>query len=82
MQHVRITRGFVHMEPIVTVRGETVRVYESSAADAPHVWVALERGPYARHGSPAAECHAHLDLAQAEQLRDQLAWIIEQQRGS
>lgn len=61
------SRGFMHME---TVSGDypdpwNVRVYESSAAEDPAIWLAMDAGN-----------HAHLTLKQAEQLRDQLEFLI------
>lgn len=53
-------RGFKHYEPIAGDRGETIRVYESSAAREPCIWLEVEDGP------------AHLTLEQAERVRDTL----------
>lgn len=66
----RSARGFKHMEPIVMdyPKPTVVRVYESSAALEPAIWVAMEQD---------AQCHAHLSLEEATLLRDQLTWLIE-----
>lgn len=49
--------------------GETVRVFESSAADGPHLWVDITDG--------RTSIGAHLTLENAIVLRDQLTWLIE-----
>lgn len=49
-------RGFKHYEPIVSNSGDEVRVYESSAADAPYLWLRVN------------EATAHLRLADVERL--------------
>ena len=63
-------RGFSHMPPIQVEYGGSVRVYESSAAVSPHLWLAVmpDDNP---------EATAHLTLESAEHLRDQLTWLIE-----
>lgn len=71
-------RGFKHHEPVPSEYGGNVRVYESSAASAPHIWVNVEcpvnmndpRGP-------AKDASAHLTLDNAILLRDQLTHLIE-----
>jgi hypothetical protein len=50
------SRGFKHYELITSNSGDTVQVYESSAADAPYVWLAS-------NGEPV-----HLRLEDAERL--------------
>lgn len=65
-------RGFVHLPPIEgSYPGDNVRVYESSAATEAFIWV---RAKQAGHVGEAA---VHLGLAEAAQLRDQLAWMID-----
>jgi len=65
---VMSSRGFAHMAAIEGNYPEpwSVRVYESSAAMEPFIWLAMSEGN-----------HAHLDLEKATQLRDQLTWLIE-----
>lgn len=71
------SRGFKQMDPITTTRHETVRVYESSAAEEPHVWLNVEIGPESPYtNEEPGKSHAHMTLAQAEQLRDQLDYLI------
>jgi hypothetical protein len=57
-------RGFKHYGAIPVTRGNVVRVFESSAADGPHLWVTLD------------DPHGHLTLDQAVQLRDTLTAAI------
>lgn len=71
-------RGFKHLDPLVCDYGTQIRVYESSSAEAPHIWLALEQGHDPRKSNLAkSEAHAHLPLETAEQLRDQLSWMID-----
>lgn len=72
-------RGFKHLEPIETTRHETVRVYESSAAMEPHIWlrITVELAPDGYSYVDPGVGHAHLTLDQAKQLQDQLAYLIE-----
>lgn len=57
-------RGFNSMPTLVTAYGEKVRLYESSAADGPHVWLAVN------------DASAHMTLAQLQKLIDQAQWLI------
>ena len=65
----RTPRGFgVYGDPIVTGYGEQVRVYESSAAESPHMWLDVTDS----EGRSAA----HLNEEQARELIGALqAWI-------
>lgn len=66
-------RGFLAYAggPIKTSYGHTINVYESSAASAPHVWVAVSE-------SREVDGHnAHLTLEQAIMLRAALDQFIE-----
>lgn len=65
----RTDRGFEHMPPIPNRDGGEVRVYESSAADGPHLWLRV-RG---RTG----EGLAHLTAEDAWKVADQLRWLVE-----
>ncbi len=76
-QVVYSTRGLKYTEPIDTTYGHRVQVYESSAAEGVHIWLAVDRD--CRPGVPITEeesAHAHLTLAQAEGLRDRLDYLI------
>lgn len=67
MEHEVSSRGFKHMSTVEGTYPEPwdLRVYESSSAMAPHIWLAMSQGN-----------HAHMTLEQAEQLRDQLDYLI------
>lgn len=60
-------RGFKHYAPVESARGGSVLVYESSSAEAPHLWL----------GTDNASTTTHLTLEQAEQLRDTLTVAIQ-----
>jgi len=60
-------RGFQGFEPIPsspTGYSGSVRVYESSAASDPYIWLAVD------------ESRVHLTLADARRLRDQIDYLI------
>ena len=61
-------RGFHSFALIAAKEGYEgwVKVYESSAASEPCIWVSTEEGPA-----------VHLTLEKATLLRDQLSWLIE-----
>lgn len=75
MTYETTDRGFKHLSEIVTPRQEHVRLYESSSVDA-SVWLRVTLGPGSPYDDDGAEAHAHLPLDQAEELRDQLSWLI------
>lgn len=79
-------RGFALYATIPTTRGTEVRVYESSAADEPHVWLSLEGDCHLRSEPrpfPGVECGiaeghaaAHLSVENARRVRDALdEWL-------
>lgn len=81
-------RGFAQFgEEIMTSYGDTVRIYESSAAAGPHIWLKLKgmahlRGPSeflagVEHGMAPGDIAAHMTLEQAVQIRDRLTKAIE-----
>lgn len=66
-------RGFARLPAIDGGPGETVRVYESSAALSPHLWLQLDV-PTNRN-DPFGEHHAvpiHLTVEAARQLAEQI----------
>ena len=69
-------RGFKHFTPIATDYGHVVRVYESSAAESPHLWLAIDATDSALRGDKGIQTAAHLSLEQAEALRDSLTVAI------
>lgn len=83
LEPVVTDRGFRHMPPITDGYGSSVHVYESSAADGPHVWMKIRtddsyenRGTW--HGSSKkdhAELCAHLTLDDLVKLGEQIEWF-------
>ena len=61
-------RGFKILEPIRGTSGERVLIYESSAADGPHIWLRSIRGE--------DETAAHLTVEAAQELAHQLLWLV------
>jgi hypothetical protein len=74
-------RGFVHFDPIPSTYGGAIRVYESSAASGPHIWVDIKSPAKLQEVHPPPDGMtagtAHLPLEQAIMLRDQLNWLID-----
>lgn len=76
-------RGFRYFDPVLSsypnaltdevVHGpENVRVYESSAAAGPYLWLAVKDPEDPRPGRATA----HLGLDDAKELRDQIDWFL------
>ncbi len=59
-------RGFKHYEPISTTYGHVVKVYESSAASAPHVWLEIDAED--SDSGQSGTLNALLTVEQAEKL--------------
>jgi hypothetical protein len=58
--------------------GTNIRVYESSSAEAPHVWLALEQDAAILHRPESGIAHAHLTEDGARYLIERLqAWLDE-----
>jgi hypothetical protein len=78
----RTERGFQHLPPIAGFHAGrpagAVRVYESSAAFVPSVWVGAE-APADRNNpdGPTVEAVVHMPLAQAVQLAEQIMWLAQ-----
>ena len=74
-------RGFIHFEPIQSTHGGQIRVYESSSASHPCVWVDIKSPAGLQEVHPPPEGMtagtAHLKIEDATMLRDQLTWLIE-----
>ncbi len=66
-------RGFKHYEPIGTAYGHIIRVYESSSADEPKLWLGID-ATGAMTGNPTAL----LTVEQARELQDTLSAAIAQ----
>jgi hypothetical protein len=72
------SRGFEQYGEIETTYGHTVRVYESSAASGPHLWLKTKLvAERSTHALPPEEATAHLDLLQAITVRALLDEFIE-----
>lgn len=69
-------RGFKHYKPIATHYGHVVRVYESSKAFSPCLWLSVDGSEAIT--DPKEQVKAHMTLAQAERLRDTLDAAISQ----
>lgn len=71
-------RGFKHFGPIPSRHGGSIRAYESSNADGPHIW--LNTKCPVNLNNPEGEemdATAHLALEDATTLRDQLTDLID-----
>lgn len=70
-------RGFHHSSPVQSTYGGEVRVYESSAAHSPHIWLAATVPADLNDPTgPSIEAHTHLSANDAEILRDQLTALL------
>lgn len=71
-------RGFKFFGPVPSTYGGDVRVYESSAAAGPHVWLRITcPASLNEPDGPTIEAVAHLTRVDATLLRDQLTYLIE-----
>lgn len=78
-------RGFKHMTRILSEYGGYVKVYESSAASGPHLWLSVTcPSDLNNPDSEPIEAIAHLTLESAEKLVEQIDWLVTNhyQRGS
>jgi hypothetical protein len=66
-------RGFHGYTELTDSYGASVRVQESSAASAPHVWIFLEGGAVKENNGSA-----HLNIEQATKVRDALTYWLEE----
>jgi len=74
-------RGFAHWEPTDTSYGAQVRIYESSAALSPHIWMRIDQpspedNPMGGNLKEASAV-AHMTLDQAREIRDTLIEAID-----
>lgn len=73
-------RGLAKWPPTSTSYGAEVLVYESSAAEAPHIWLGVDQPEPATSSPPelpAAIATAHMTLEQAEEVHANLGAAIE-----
>lgn len=75
MKHHYTDRGFKHLDPIPDQYGGEVKVYESSAAMQPCIWLAVTQSKQITTGEKG-EAHAHLTIKQAKALRKQIGWLL------
>lgn len=66
-------RGFDAYPPIPSEYGGEVRVYESSAASGPHIWL---RATEAMHGKPVVDTAVLLTAENAWRLSKQLRALV------
>lgn len=78
LQPTVTSRGFKHMPELNVDYGSTVRLYESSAANAPHVWLSVTApaNPAAPE-QPRVTTTAHMHINDLEALRDQIDYLLE-----
>ena len=72
-------RGFhEYGQPVICTYGSEIRVYESSAASGPHVWLKVKCADVSLHHQPPGEGTAHLNEEQARAVIERLqAWLDE-----
>lgn len=72
-EHLEVTRtdrGFQHLPPLAGTYGDAVRVYESSAASGPHIWLSAESG------DDGEGTVVHLSAEAAWRLSEQLQLLV------
>ena len=75
-------RGFAQFPEVECSYGSKVKVYESSAASGPHLWLNVDSRPWANpehfayKDNFAAQASAHLTLDQARDLCNRLQTAI------
>lgn len=70
-------RGFMHAPEIKCTYGSIVRVYESSAAESPHIWIRTAQlvDMNRPDSDERVEAVAHLTRSQAIALAEQLLYL-------
>lgn len=80
-EHSTSDRGFIHFDAVPDTYGGQIRVYESSAAFEPHVWIDIKSQAKLQEVHPPPDGitagTVHLTLEGATKVRDQLTWLIE-----
>lgn len=83
MKHTTTDRGFKHLEPIEGDYGGHVKVYESSSAEQPKLWLQIAEPNDINAwcaGDQSGGTHdatIHLTADNAWQLKEQLEWALE-----
>jgi hypothetical protein len=67
-------RGFDHLPPIQSSYGGDVRVYESSAAGGPHIW--LRATDLNLPDGLTVEATLHLTAENAQHLAEQIMFLV------
>lgn len=88
---VETDRGFAHLPPIPVMLGSAslaealgagrlpggdVRVFESSNADSPHIWLVVRETGHSRLDGEEVEACIQLPAEQAWQLKEQIEFLI------
>jgi hypothetical protein len=78
LRPVTSDRGFNRLPAIPSEYGGNVRVYESSAAMAPHIWLNAT-APVNLNEPDGETCSVpiHLTLESASKLADQIRWLVD-----
>lgn len=80
IEYEKTDRGFKHYDPIKTSYGHIIKVYESSAAMEPHIWLSVEQTEESAREAGSniepEEAIAHLTVLQAKLLRKALKHAI------
>ena len=70
-------RGFAHLPAIPGAYGGEAKVYESSAASGPHLWLCVTEPTEAnKPGGPFVEATLHLTVENAAKLAEQIQYLI------
>lgn len=69
-------RGFAHLPEIVSDYGGSVRVYESSAAEHPAIWLTVEGKPGLVPSAETVSVPMHLSVEAATQLAEQIQHLV------
>jgi hypothetical protein len=68
-------RGFKRLKPIDTDYGEVLRIYESSSAMEPKVWMEVDFGASVCGQENYESASVHLTFNQIDEMIAQLKWI-------
>ncbi|MFF0822486.1 hypothetical protein ACFYUR_19155 [Micromonospora haikouensis] len=78
LAHITTDRGFDRLPPIPSEYGGHISVYESSAADGPHLWVnATAPANLNDPTGPTVEAPMHLTADNARRLAEQLLALVD-----
>jgi len=75
---IRSDRGFVHLPEIHGTNGESVWVYESSAASGPNIWLKVTSpADRNRPDGPVVDAVAHLSIDEARKVAEQIIMVCD-----